>query len=134
METIILLTSVMICVQCEAEAFPSDRGIIYLITQNNGYISSNYVFIGLKVTPLWRMCLEIQLLVSKWTLIWLTLIAQWPTYGIYQWLKSDLRRFFAFADGSNSFLKISSHSGGIDVYVGDGGSAELHSQEGKNTI
>ncbi|TMS05050.1 Protein FAM185A [Larimichthys crocea] len=33
-------------------------------------------------------------------------------------------------DGSNSFLKISSHSGGIDVYVGDGGSAELHSQEG----
>ncbi|KAG8012566.1 hypothetical protein GBF38_020371 [Nibea albiflora] len=33
-------------------------------------------------------------------------------------------------DGSNSFLKISSHSGDIDVYVGDGGSAELHSQEG----
>ncbi|XP_044049330.1 protein FAM185A [Siniperca chuatsi] len=33
-------------------------------------------------------------------------------------------------DGSNSFLKVSSHSGGIDVYVGDGGSAELHSQDG----
>ncbi|XP_045892799.1 protein FAM185A [Micropterus dolomieu] len=33
-------------------------------------------------------------------------------------------------DGSNSFLKVSSHSGGIDVYVGDGGSAELHSQNG----
>ncbi|KAF3688943.1 Protein FAM185A [Channa argus] len=33
-------------------------------------------------------------------------------------------------DGSNSFLKISSNSGGIDVYVGDGGSAEVHSQEG----
>uniref|UniRef100_A0A8C4FB71 DUF4097 domain-containing protein n=1 Tax=Dicentrarchus labrax TaxID=13489 RepID=A0A8C4FB71_DICLA len=33
-------------------------------------------------------------------------------------------------DGSNSLLKISSHSGSIDVYVGDGGSAELHSQEG----
>ncbi|XP_022610267.1 protein FAM185A isoform X2 [Seriola dumerili] len=33
-------------------------------------------------------------------------------------------------DGSNSFLKVSSHSGGIDVYVGDSGSAELHSQEG----
>ncbi|KAF1386581.1 hypothetical protein PFLUV_G00096340 [Perca fluviatilis] len=33
-------------------------------------------------------------------------------------------------DGSNSFLKVSSHSGGIDVYVGDGGSAKLHSQEG----
>ncbi|TNN70883.1 Protein FAM185A [Liparis tanakae] len=33
-------------------------------------------------------------------------------------------------DGSNSFLQVSSHSGDIDVYVGDGGSAELHSQEG----
>ncbi|KAM9352108.1 protein FAM185A [Symphorus nematophorus] len=33
-------------------------------------------------------------------------------------------------DGSNSFLKLSSRSGGIDVYVGDGGSAEIHSQEG----
>ncbi|KAK5867567.1 hypothetical protein PBY51_012042 [Eleginops maclovinus] len=33
-------------------------------------------------------------------------------------------------DGSNSFLRVSSHSGAIDVYVGDGGSAELHSQEG----
>ncbi|XP_071358231.1 protein FAM185A [Trachinotus anak] len=34
-------------------------------------------------------------------------------------------------DGSNSFLKVSSHSGGIDVYVGDSGSAKLHSQEGE---
>lgn len=33
-------------------------------------------------------------------------------------------------DGSNSFLKVSSHGGGIDVYVGDRGSAQLHSQEG----
>ncbi|KAM4573034.1 protein FAM185A [Odontesthes bonariensis] len=33
-------------------------------------------------------------------------------------------------DGSNSFLKVSSNSGSIDVYVGDGGAAELHSQEG----
>ncbi|XP_042351854.1 protein FAM185A [Plectropomus leopardus] len=33
-------------------------------------------------------------------------------------------------DGSNSLLKVSSHSGAIDVYVGDGGSAELRSQEG----
>uniref|UniRef100_A0A671Y7B1 Family with sequence similarity 185 member A n=1 Tax=Sparus aurata TaxID=8175 RepID=A0A671Y7B1_SPAAU len=40
--------------------------------------------------------------------------------------------FSAFADGSNNFLKVSSNSGGIDVYVGDGGSAELHSQEGKH--
>uniref|UniRef100_A0A3P8RCV3 DUF4097 domain-containing protein n=1 Tax=Astatotilapia calliptera TaxID=8154 RepID=A0A3P8RCV3_ASTCA len=37
-------------------------------------------------------------------------------------------------DGSNSFLKVSSDSGGIDVYVGDGGSAELHSQQGKHTL
>lgn len=41
---------------------------------------------------------------------------------------------FAFADGSNSFLNVSSHSGSIDVYVGDGGSADLHSQEGKNIV
>ncbi|KAM9377789.1 protein FAM185A [Pholidichthys leucotaenia] len=33
-------------------------------------------------------------------------------------------------DGSNSFLQVSSHQGSIDVYVGDGGSAELLSQEG----
>ncbi|KAM9855023.1 protein FAM185A [Aulostomus maculatus] len=32
--------------------------------------------------------------------------------------------------GSNSFLQVSSHSGAIDVYVGDGGSADLQSQEG----
>ncbi|KAF6735646.1 Protein FAM185A [Oryzias melastigma] len=37
-------------------------------------------------------------------------------------------------DGSNSFLKVSSNTGGIDVYVGDGGSAELHSQEGAVTV
>lgn len=43
-------------------------------------------------------------------------------------------RGFAFSDGSNSFLKVSSDSGGIDVYVGDGGSAELHSQQGKHTL
>lgn len=40
---------------------------------------------------------------------------------------------FSFADGSNSFLKVSSNSGDIDVYVGDGGAAELHSQEGEGT-
>ncbi|KAF0041239.1 hypothetical protein F2P81_007137 [Scophthalmus maximus] len=33
-------------------------------------------------------------------------------------------------DGSNSFLTVSSHNGGIDVYVGDGGSAQLHSEGG----
>ncbi|XP_063335957.1 protein FAM185A isoform X1 [Pelmatolapia mariae] len=37
-------------------------------------------------------------------------------------------------DGSNSFLKVSSDSGGIDVYVGDGGSAELHSQQGAVSV
>uniref|UniRef100_A0AAQ5ZIS9 DUF4097 domain-containing protein n=1 Tax=Amphiprion ocellaris TaxID=80972 RepID=A0AAQ5ZIS9_AMPOC len=37
-------------------------------------------------------------------------------------------------DGSNSFLKVSSYSGAIDVYVGDGGSAELHSQEGAVSV
>lgn len=42
--------------------------------------------------------------------------------------------YFAFADGSNSFLKVSSHSGSIDVYVGDGGSADLNSQEGKHIV
>uniref|UniRef100_A0A665TL26 Family with sequence similarity 185 member A n=1 Tax=Echeneis naucrates TaxID=173247 RepID=A0A665TL26_ECHNA len=39
---------------------------------------------------------------------------------------------FAFADGSNSFLNVSSRSGVIDVYVGD--SAELHSQEGAVSV
>lgn len=33
-------------------------------------------------------------------------------------------------DGSNSFMKVSSHSGHIDIYVGDGGSAQIFSQEG----
>ncbi|CAN9499193.1 unnamed protein product [Ophioblennius macclurei] len=37
-------------------------------------------------------------------------------------------------DGSNSFVKVSSVGGGIDVYVGDGGSAELHSQEGAVSV
>lgn len=33
-------------------------------------------------------------------------------------------------DGSNSFMKVSSHSGDIDIYIGDGGSAHIHSEEG----
>uniref|UniRef100_A0A3Q0R6H7 Family with sequence similarity 185 member A n=1 Tax=Amphilophus citrinellus TaxID=61819 RepID=A0A3Q0R6H7_AMPCI len=49
-------------------------------------------------------------------------------------LLNSVGNCFAFADGSNSFLKVSSHSGGIDVYVGDGGSAELHSQEGAVSV
>lgn len=44
------------------------------------------------------------------------------------------KHFSTSADGSNSFLQVSSHSGDIDVYVGDGGSAELHSQEGKRAL
>lgn len=38
---------------------------------------------------------------------------------------------FAPIDGSNGSLKVSSDRGDIDVYVGDNGSADLHSQEGK---
>ncbi|XP_061578068.1 protein FAM185A [Cololabis saira] len=37
-------------------------------------------------------------------------------------------------DGSNSLLKVSSDSGGIDVYVGDGGAADLHSQKGAVSV
>lgn len=37
-------------------------------------------------------------------------------------------------DGSNSFLKVSSVSGSIDVYVGDGGTADLHSQDGAVSV
>ncbi|XP_022057375.1 protein FAM185A [Acanthochromis polyacanthus] len=37
-------------------------------------------------------------------------------------------------DGSSGSLKVSSHSGVIDVYVGDGGSAELHSQDGAVSV
>ncbi|KAK7896192.1 hypothetical protein WMY93_021517 [Mugilogobius chulae] len=33
-------------------------------------------------------------------------------------------------DGSNSFVQVSSHSGDIDLYVGDGGSADVFSEEG----
>ncbi|XP_012735311.2 protein FAM185A [Fundulus heteroclitus] len=36
--------------------------------------------------------------------------------------------------GSNSFLKVSSTSGSIDVYVGDSGTAELHSQDGAVSV
>lgn len=76
------------------------------------------------------MCLEIQLLVRRLSdctrnYVWYLSVAGKSTTP---------EACFAFADGSNSFLKVSSHSGGIDVYVGDGGSAELHSQEGKHTI
>lgn len=47
------------------------------------------------------------------------------------WFLSKLEACFASADGSNSFLKVSSISGSIDVYVGDGGTADLHSEDGK---
>ncbi|XP_056907660.1 protein FAM185A [Takifugu flavidus] len=33
-------------------------------------------------------------------------------------------------DGSNDFLKISSKGGDVDVYIGDGGSADVQTQEG----
>lgn len=37
-------------------------------------------------------------------------------------------------DGSNSFLKVSSRSGNIDVYVGDGGSADIVSESGAVSV
>lgn len=37
-------------------------------------------------------------------------------------------------DGSNSFLKVSSLSGNIDVYVGDGGSADIVSEQGAVSV
>lgn len=37
-------------------------------------------------------------------------------------------------DGSNSPLKVSSHSGHIDVYVGDGGSADIVSEQGAVSV
>ncbi|KAM6937121.1 protein FAM185A [Xenentodon cancila] len=37
-------------------------------------------------------------------------------------------------DGSNTFLKVSSNSGGIDVYVGEGGAADLRSQKGAVSV
>lgn len=58
-------------------------------------------------------------------------------YGFYQRRverkKKHQRLAFSFADGSNSFLKVSSNRGDVDAYVGDGGTAELHSQEGKHS-
>lgn len=41
---------------------------------------------------------------------------------------------FFYTDGSNDFLKISSKGGDVDVYVGDGGSADVQTQEGKFTL
>ncbi|XP_014913405.1 protein FAM185A [Poecilia latipinna] len=37
-------------------------------------------------------------------------------------------------DGSNSFLKVSSVSGSIDVYVGDGGTADLNTRDGAVSV
>lgn len=50
------------------------------------------------------------------------------------WFLSKSEACFAPADGSNSFLKVSSISGSIDVYVGDGGTADLHTQDGKYAV
>lgn len=42
-------------------------------------------------------------------------------------------QLWPLTDGSNNdFLKVLSNSGNIDAYVGDSGSAELHSQQGKH--
>uniref|UniRef100_A0A8C6TJT9 Family with sequence similarity 185 member A n=1 Tax=Neogobius melanostomus TaxID=47308 RepID=A0A8C6TJT9_9GOBI len=37
-------------------------------------------------------------------------------------------------DGSNGVLKVSSHTGLIDVYVGEGGSADIQSQQGAVSV
>ena len=37
-------------------------------------------------------------------------------------------------DGSNNLLKICSAGGDVDVYVGDGGSADIQTQEGKVSV
>lgn len=49
---------------------------------------------------------------------------------------SHAEAFFSFrlTDGSNNFLKICSAGGGVDVYVGDGGSADIQTQEGEFTV
>lgn len=81
-----------------------------------------------KVTPLWRTFQATLSLVST-----VTQIAQSGTCGIYQ----SCRGFFSplcFTDGSNNFLKICSVGGDIDVYIGDGGSADIQTQEGEFTV
>lgn len=47
------------------------------------------------------------------------------------YLSAKQRLFFFYTDGSNDFLKISSKGGDVDVYIGDGGSADVQTQEGK---
>lgn len=61
-----------------------------------------------------------------------TQIAQSGTCGIYQPCRGCF--LLCFTDGSNDFLKISSKGGDVDVYVGDGGSADVETQEGKFTL
>lgn len=76
--------------------------------------------------PLWRTFQETPSLVST-----VTQFAQSGTCVIYQ----ACRGFFSFrlTDGSNNSLKICSAGGGVDVYVGDGGSADIQTQEGEFT-
>lgn len=53
----------------------------------------------------------------------------------HMWYLSAMQRLsFFYTDGSNDFLKISSKGGDVDVYVGDGGSADVQTQEGKFTL
>lgn len=54
----------------------------------------------------------------------------------HMWYRSAMQRLFflRFTDGSNNFLKICSAGGDVDVYVGDGGSADIQTQEGEFTV
>lgn len=54
-----------------------------------------------------------------------------PLFFHHSQKKNTITLGLCFADGSNGHLMVSTHSGDIDAYVGDSGSAELHSQEGK---
>lgn len=47
---------------------------------------------------------------------------------------SHAEALFFYTDGSNDFLKISSKGGDVDVYIGDGGSADVQTQEGKFSL
>lgn len=55
------------------------------------------------------------------------------TRGIHQACRGLFPPPLPFTDGSNNFLKISSGSGDVDVYVGDGGSADVQTHGGKSS-
>lgn len=54
----------------------------------------------------------------------------------HTWFLSATQRLFFLGstDGSNGFLKICSAGGDVDVYVGDGGAADIQTQEGEFSV